>query len=277
MSESNPPSNAPYWLDKRYPKLKGDVLDAAVEGQTIKYPMVVRAASDPPISGQRFGLISFMIPDAPIRDETNGYTVTSFVKLRGNYSDESLAELESEKIIKKVDSKFRVVTVPVGQWVPITDNPRMFSKLLDVKMNDTEIALRDRAAREKADEEARIMRELKESQERLRNGGDVYDDPTSLDYYVTKRVTFGRLCEERDILRAKVEDVLGKIERTITELKGLEETKPEHRDNWVERYNFERARSGIEPMNPLGQYEQEYCTVMGFPVTPVASSSGSSN
>lgn len=263
--------NTPYWLNKRYPKLKGDVLDAAIEGQTVKYPMVVRTASDPPIAGQRMGLISFMIPDKPIKDETNGHTIFSFVKLRGNYADEGLCERESEKIVAKVDSKFTVVTVPVGQWLPITDNPRFFMKMLEVKTGDQEIALRDRAAREKAEEEARIIRELKESEERLRNGGDVYDDTTSLDYYVTKRVTFGRLCEERDILRAKVEDVLSKIERTVSELKELEGLKPEHKDNWMERYNVERARAGIEPISPLHQYEQEYSTIMGIPPGPSSS------
>ena len=61
----------------------------------------------------------------------------------------------------------------------------------------------------------------------------------------------------------------------MTELKGLEEQKPEHREHWMDRYNVERAKSGIEPISPLGRYEQEYNEVMGLPVTPEASSSNS--
>lgn len=265
--------STPYWLDKRYPRLKGDVAEAAIEGQTLKYPQVVRTATDPPVVGQRYGLISFMIPDAPMKDETNGHTIFSFVKLRGNYADETQSEFESEKIVKGVDSKFRIITVPVGQWVPITDNPRFFSKMLEVKMGDQEVALRDRAAREKADEEQRIIKELKEAQDRLRAGGDVYDDTKSLDYYVTKRCTFGRLAEERDILRQKLDDVACKLERVTEELRDLEEQVPDHKNNWMARYNEERAKAGIEPISPIGQYEREYCEVMGFEVTQEATSS----
>lgn len=276
-STSTPSANqTPYWLDKRYPKLKGDVAEAAIEGQSITYPQVVRTACDPPVTGQRLGLISFMIPDKPMKDETNGHTIYSFVKLRGNYADETQASFESEKLIKSVDSRFRIVTVPVGQWLPITDNPRMFSKMMEVKMEGQEVALRDRAAREKAEEEARIIRELKESQDRLRSGGDVYDDPTSLDYYVTKRCTFGRLAEERDILRQKIDDVLSKLERVTAELRDLEEAKPEHRDNWMNRYNIERAKAGIPPISPLHQYEKEYCATMGLPVPQDSAEEGPS-
>lgn len=270
-------SNQHYWMDKRYPKLKGDVADAAIEGQSIRYPQVVRSATDPPVVGQRLGLISFMIPDAPMKDETNGHTIFSFVKLRGNYADVTQAEFESEKLITQVDSKFRIVTVPVGQWLPITDNPRFFEKMLEVKMGDQEVALKDRAAREKAEEEARIIRELKEAQERLRNGGDVYDDTSSLDYYTTKRCTFGRLAEERDILRQKLDDVAQKLERTTQELRELEERCPNHKDVWMAHYNAERAKSGIPPISPLHQYEKEYCLVMDLPLPIEASSQASTS
>jgi len=171
VQSAQPPS----WLIPSYPPLKSDddVGKAAIEEQVYSYPKVVRQQTDPPIVGQHYGNVSFMLFDAPRM--CDGKPVYGFVKIRGNHESQEVAYKDACRIVREVDSKYQVRIAPVGSWVPITENDRAVKEVFDVRESDKEIHLRDEAVKEKEKQHAKIAQELKDAEEKLKNGGDIYD------------------------------------------------------------------------------------------------------
>jgi hypothetical protein len=248
------------WLVPGYPPLKCDdaVGKAAVEGQMVYYPKVVRSNADNPIPGQSMGCLSFMLFREPHKPK-NGKPVYGFVKLRGNWTDQSQAENHSMKIIQEMDSKFPVRIGPVGTWLPITEESgfNKETKELDLENMDE---YKKEAMRERREEEVRIKRELREKEDEVKHGGDIYDDPLSLDFYTMKRVTDQRLREMLDIKRKGLISLENKIVITQKILKRLEKEKPEYREQWIDRYNEKRREGGITDYRPSEKELEEYET-----------------
>jgi len=257
-SSSASPVRQPEWLVPGYPPLKAEdsVGQAAVEGQTWFYPQVVRTMVDPPIQGQRLGLLSFMLFKEP-RKLRNGKPVYGYVKLRGNWSDESQSKFEASKIIREVDSKYVIRVAPTGAWVPITEEDAFVKEKLDVKMRKDEVALRDEAVKEKEAEQRRIQREIREREEELKRG-DIYDDPTSLTYYSMRRVTELRLMEARDNQLRQIESIKKTLRKVQKETKRLERDHPEYEDQWVDCYNEERRKAGVPDYVPSEDQDREH-------------------
>jgi hypothetical protein len=243
---SNNVIKTPDWLIPSYPPLNGmDIVGkAAVEGQMVNYPKVVRTMTDPPLVSQRLSCVSFMLFKEPKVIE-KGPPIYGYVKMRGNWADQTQATFEASKIIKDIDSKYPIRIAPTGAWVPITDNDAFIKDHLDVKTEKDEIMLRDSAVKEKQAETDRIKKELIEREKELNEDGDVYDDPTSLTYYSMRRVTETTLMDaytrQSDQLKS-TEAIILKVRR---ELKKLEMSNPEYTDQWVDRYNVERSKGGL--------------------------------
>jgi hypothetical protein len=252
------------WLIQDYPPIKGvDMVGRAIiNGQTVVYPKVVRDMVDPAISGQAYGNLSFML-FKEARTLRSGYPVYGFVKLRGNHSSDTWAKKDSNRIVLDVDSKYPVLTSPVGHWLPITEDTRFCQELVDATPDDGSKAereidsLRSEATKKKEEERKRRQREIHDRMEDAKSG-DIDDDPESLRYYSMHRVTEWRLTERRDIqekLLKKAKDKLLEIRR---ELKEIEIEHPEYADDWLDCYNEERAKAGIAPHNPGEDDFKEY-------------------
>lgn len=252
------PSKIPDWFVPDYPELKGtdNVGKAAVEGQVMAYPKVVRSQTDPAILNQEVGNISFMLFKEPRKLRT-GKPVYGFFKLRGNWPNETDAKRQAAKIIREIDSKYPVLLAPVGHWLPITEENAIAKDMLDVRMKDDEIQLRDQAVKDKQEEERRIMREIREREDELKSG-DIYDDPTSLTYYSMRRVTEMKLVEARDAQRKQIASIEEKIDMVRRELKTLEKDHPQYGDEWLDCYNAERRKVGIPDFNPGEDTFREY-------------------
>lgn len=261
--EENKPKKFPDWLVPGYPPLKGDdpVGQAAVNGQLVHYPKVVRTMADHPLVGQRLSCISFMLFKEP-RKLSNGVPVYGYLKCRGNWADESQASHEATKIIKNVDSKYPIRIAPTGEWVPITDEEAFNNDKLEVKTSEDQICLQDEAAKEKLNEQRRIKKEIMERESELRSTGDIYDDPTSLSFYAMRRVTEKTLIESRERQINQLESTHATIRKVQLELKDLEEKYPEYIDQWVDRYNEERAKAGIPNYVPSEKQEKEHNDAM---------------
>jgi len=252
-------SKAPEWLVPLYPPLKGDdaVGKAAVEGQMVHYPKVVRTMTDPPLVGQRLSCVSFMLFKEP-KKLSNGVPVYGYIKMRGNWADESQATFEASKIIKEVDSKYQVRVAPTGAWVPITDEQAFIKDVIEVRTSKEQILLHDEAAKEKMAEERRIKNEIREREEELKNDGDIYDDPTSLTYYSMRRVTEKTLIESRDRQINQLESTHQILYKVRKELKKLEIDHPDYIDKWIDRYNEERHKAGIPDFVPSEELEIDH-------------------
>ncbi len=256
MATPPTPQTPPEWYDPEYPPLKGSVGQAAVKGQLVSYPMVVRGNIDPPVIGQQVSLVSFMFFKEPQVEPKSGKPLYGFFKIRGNHADMDLAKKNAAGIIREHDSKYRIRHGPVGYWLPITEADGPGTDMLDVRMNDEEVHLRDQMAKEKQHDEARVMRELEDRKEQLKK--DIYDDKSSLDYYTMKRVTDLRLQENLDIEARKFEDIKEKLATVRKELKGLEAANAQYRDLWVDNYNEGRKKSGISAYVPSEKYTALY-------------------
>lgn len=243
-------SSTPDWFIPDYPALKSNDLvgRTAVEGQLTPYPKIVRTMTDPPVNNQSIGTISFMLFSEPKKTKA-GKPIYGFCKLRGNWNGEQQATFESSKIIREIDSKYPIKLAPVGVWVPITEDEDAAKEKIDVRMKEEEMHLRDEAIKEKEAEHRKIQRELKERADELRKG-DVYDDPTSLTYYSMRMVTELRLVEERERQIRQLSSVEDNIRKVQEELARLEAKHPSYKDQWVDRYNEERRKSGIPAFCP---------------------------
>ena len=251
MSKPLPP-----WLVPGYPKLDAEVGKAAIEGQLVYYPKVVRSQIDEPINNQTVGCVSYMLFDEP-KELRNGSKVYGFLKLRGNWSTQEQAEAQASKIIREMDSKNKIRLAPIGHWLPITEEDAFCKEQVDVKTKEDEIALRDKAVREKIAKQKKIMREIREREEELKSG-DIYDDPTSLTYYSMRRVTEMKLVESRDKIKEQLNSIQGTLNKVRQELKQLELKSPEYKDQWIDRYNEERKKGGLPDFIPAEDLFDEY-------------------
>ena len=252
------------WLIQGYPSVKGvDMVGKAmVDGQTVDYPKVVRDMVDPSIPGQAYANVSFMLFKER-RDLRSGYPVFGFIKVRGAHSSDTWAKKDAERIVLDVDSKYIVRTLPVGHWLPITDDTRFCQELIDATPEKGpegvhEIdSMRSEAAKKKETDRKRRQKEIQDRMEEVKSG-DIDDDPETLRYYSMHRVTEWRLTERRDIqekLLKKAKDKLLEIRR---ELKEIELEHPGYVDDWMDCYNIERAKGGIAPHIPGEDDFKEY-------------------
>ena len=249
-------NKTPEWLVNDFPTLTGHMARAAVNGQTIEYVQVVRSMSDAPIPQQQVGNVSFMLFNEP-KKLKSGKPVYGFIKLRGNWSDPNLAKKEASKIICEYDSKFKIRIAPVGEWVPLTEDESVVKEQFDIKTTDSpQVQLRDQAVKEKEEENAKIMKELRDKEEELKK--DVYDDQTSLDFYTMQRVTDLRLNENLDIYYKKIEEIKGKIVNTRKISKNLEKDHPEYITQWLDNYNRELRKAGVPDHIPNVRLMKEY-------------------
>lgn len=260
-----------------YPKLKGEVGEAAVNGQLVQYPKVVRSNVDPPLTGQQIGNVSFMFFSQP-RILSSGKPVYGFFKLRGNYHNEAEARRGAATIIKEVDSKYTIYQPTVGEWVPLTEETAFIGNQHDVNADSgtSEVHLRDEVAKEKEAEQRRIMRELNENAEKLKSeNDDIYSDVESLRYYTMKRTTFSKLRESLEIERRKLKDLEDKFDITLRGLRALDAKHPNYDAEWLDCYNAELAKVGIPTFIPSEEVLEAYRVAVCYTaLTPPSSTEG---
>lgn len=227
-------------LNMNTPPLTDDETKAATEFLVSEFPRVARHKVDPPVQNQSFAVLSYMLLEKPVEG------VHGFAKVRGVFSDAELATQHSEKLIKEHDSLFKIHIVPVGHWVPVSDNERFSSDRLDVKSRGQEMALRDRAAKEAEDKNKEMQRELKEQKEQLeKDESDVDNDPESLDYYTKKRVTEREIYGYIQAVEDKAKMLKKSLKKVREEIVGLNKAHPTYDDLWLENYNTARRRAGL--------------------------------
>lgn len=250
-------SKKPIYLIPEHRSLNDKETKLAVADLIASYPQVIRSMMDPPITNQVYGNISFMLFNEPKKLRT-GKNVYGFVKVRGNWADEYLAKKKATDIVREHDSKYKIKICPVGHWMPITDEEAFVNEMLDVNTEgEDSVQLRDQAVKEKESEQRKVMREIREREEEAKKD-DVYDDQESLTFYTMKRVTEMRLVENIEIKMNEVKSLEGKLVDTRRILKKLDVSHLSYNDQWIERYNVERRKSGIPDFKPSDKLLEEY-------------------
>lgn len=267
----------PEWLVPGYPELAGEVGQAAVNGQMLYYPKVARSKKDEGISKQHMGLVSFVLLKEPQKLK-NGKPLYGFFKLRGNWADLEQAESKAARIVREQDSKYKIRVVDVGEWLPLTDDDGLAQKNVNINLDATdEERKREIAMREEEANRAAKMRELREREEEVRNGGDYNDDTKSLNHYTMKMVVWLRIQENIEQLRTQISSLEGKLEGVRDTLRNLDDEFPEYQRSWIDNYNIERRKAGIPDHVPTQREIDRYAATArktsGDGEVPVASAS----
>ncbi len=259
----------PYWFNPKYPKLdeNDEVGKAALEHQVVLYPQIVRQNIDPVIPGHTHTIISFNLFEKPrmFRDQP----IYGFVKVRGDAEDDKVAIKNANKLVLEVDSKFMMRVCRTGEWVPITESTSVIKDVYDVSEDKGTMVrneedknklkmLRTEANKGKDKETKRIESELKDREKQLKEGGDVYDKPESIEFYVTKRVTEMKLHETVQVHELKLEELKKKLGEQRIILKKLEQQYPTHSENWLEVYNQGREKISLPRLIPGEHQFEEY-------------------
>lgn len=256
MQQQNTVPPRPDWLVPGYPELRGEVGQAAVNGQIVYYPKVVRSQEDECIESQTRGLVSFMLLKEP--RQTKDGLVYGFFKLRGNWSSEEQATAKASKIVRDVDSKYPIRVAHVGHWLPITNDEGFVKRNVNVNVEEKEDDAKKVAMKEEEERQKRIMRELKEREEEIKNAADYNDDKEHINYYTMKMVTWLRLHETIEQHRKKLQDLEGKLVETRKILHDLDSKHPEYNEAWIDTYNIERRKGGIPDYIPGNAEIQRY-------------------
>jgi hypothetical protein len=245
------------WLVPDYPELEGQVGRAAVNGQIITYPSVIRSNNDKPIPQQSFGNFSFMFFKEPRRLKS-GKPVYGFFKARGNWPDAACAQNEATQIVKKQDSKYKVRVGQVGAWLPIVDDDAVVENTIDV--HDQVNKAKEDAVKETEAERERIMRELREREDEVKNAKDYHDDKDSIDYYTMKRVAWRQMNETIQMEMNKIEKLREKTKEVREALRELDKKHPEHAGAWLDNYNAALRKVGVKDYVPSEREQTLYET-----------------
>lgn len=267
----------PPWLVPSYPPLTGEVGEAAVNGQIIYYPQVVRSQRDMPVSQQSHGLVSFMLFKEP-RKLKSGKPIYGFFKLRGNWGDPDLAVSQASRIVREQDSKYKIRVADVGAWLPISDDDTLDKKTVDVREEEKDTdTLKEIAFKQNEADRRRIMRELAEREDEVKRAPDYNDDPDGIDYYTMKRVTWIRLTENIELQRKQILNLEEKLKFTRGLLADLDSRHPDFVDTWKDNYNKERRRAGIPDYNPSEKEDIEYNAYVATSETTTGESSSAAS
>lgn len=245
----------PAWYQPEAPPLTPAEATEAVGALVRHYPAVVRDQRDPVLSDQKFGTMTFQFFESP-KVLSNGVKVWGLGKLRGNHPTDGAAERDLKRIICEVDSRSQNRIAEVGAWFPLTNDPSMCKEVLDVDPDGEEgISLRGEAVREQKQTSERIMRQIKERAEEVKNS-DPYDDVFSLDFYTTKMQTYRALGEAIRRQERKLDRARAARAKAVYHLRQLETVHPEYKEEWVGRLNAKRAESGLHP-DRIAPWEME--------------------
>mgnify|MGYP001290031631 CR=1 FL=1 len=248
MASNNPDQNtltAPADRDKShlFDFNKDPLTDSQVESATADlvdkahismYPAQERAFADPSIEDQDFCLVSFVPSVNAVPDKDGIY---GMVKVRGTYNTLEKCDKRAEFLIREVDSVHKIFIAGVGKPFPIT-NVSTFSKDIN------RIKIQDMLSQELKHEQTKQERELEEMRKRekeiIERNTKPEEERNEIDpeeMYITNRVKKAQLTWTYINTMQKLKDMQANIINAREEIARLDESNPELKDSYLERYN----------------------------------------
>ena len=206
------------------------------------YPAQERAFADPTLDDQEYCLVSF-VPSVTATPDKDG--IYGMVKVRGTYNTIEKCDKRAEFLIREVDSLHKIYIAGVGKPFPIT-NMSTFSKDIN------KVKIQDKLAEELQHEQSKEERELKEMKERekeiLEKNKHPQEEvkPDIEEQYITNRVKKAQLTWTYINTMKKLRDMQANILHAREEIARLDESNPELKDNYLERYNSALKKVNLE-------------------------------
>ncbi len=203
---------------------------------------------DPALHNQQIGLVSF-IPSKGARPDKDGFY--GMMKLRGNFVSEIEANQRAEDIIKNYDSYHQIFHCKVGCPFPITNSLDYSNEVkeIDIKKKTTEIISEDILTKKK--ETAEEMKDIKQREKNLLNQSkEVLKNPDTpiepYDEYIMCHVKRSQLLWTYKEAVEKIDKMKTSYVASIERIKELEETNPEFKDTYKQKYMEAREAAGLK-------------------------------
>ena len=207
------------------------------------YPKLERQFVDPPIAGQRFGLISFS-PSKGATPDKDGFF--GFAKLRGHYDSEQEARERSEFVLKTVDSYHPINIYHVGRPVPITvQGDRYSASNTTIDLQNTIKNTISEDVRMKREKEREEIQQMKAREQELVDQRKPDYQPDPFDTYTTLRVKKAQLVWTYDKTQKQLEKIKESIIATRAEIAKMDEENADYSKEHMKRYMDARRAAGI--------------------------------
>lgn len=205
------------------------------------YPDVERRYCDPPVNGQKIGLVSF-VPSKGATPNSDGFY--GFVKLRGNFDCEEDADVRSEELIRTTDSYHQIYHTYVGRPFPLTTKSDFAKKTKEVDIKKEMTQAVSTSIKQKKKTERKEMTEIEEREKELL--ADVEkDEEDPIDYYTTLRVKKAQVTWTYLETMKKIEQMKETIINTRKEIEEMETKDSSYKDNYYKTYCDARKKSGL--------------------------------
>lgn len=218
-----------------------------------KFPRIEKFFSDPIYLNQHYCLHSF-VPAKGATPDKDG--VFGMMKCRGTFQNLDEANKRAEWLIRNVDSYHHLTTGYVGRPFPVCSDDSKFAE--DVENIDVKVSeVVSENIREKKRQEKQEIKEIKSQEEKLLEEASPEFEPDPLDYYITLRVKKANLEWTYYKTLEKMEEMKKNILDTREKIKEEDEKHPDFIDQFFERYQEARRRSGLDD-EKLGDGEENF-------------------
>lgn len=201
-------------------------------------PKLNRRYIDPPIQGQKFGLVSF-IPAKGAKANEKGFY--GYVKLRGNYDNNHDYSNRIDDIIRNVDSTNHIHVCHVGTPVPLVTEGYA-EKVDEIEIKEEVEKDISTNVRTRAKEDRKEMEEIEERAEALKR--DVVE-PDPEEAYNAKRTKLAVLRWTLKEHLKKIEEIKKLRDSCVRELVKESADNPNWEKNHLDRYMAARRKAHI--------------------------------
>jgi len=209
------------------------------------FRQIDRRYADPEILNQKICLVSF-VPSQGATPDKDG--IFGMMKSRGNFATEEEANERAEFLIRHTDSLHEIYHGYVGRPFPITTKKGFEKEIqtIDIRKKTMEVISEDILAKKRKEKEE--MEELQEKERVLLAESDkaLKNEPQDpFETYITNQVKRAQLLWTYQETWKKMKQMKDSFHRTQQEILTTEQTHPEFRDTYKERYMKARRDAGI--------------------------------
>ena len=221
---------------------------------TARFPRLERTYADPPVPLQMYGLFSF-IPAKGATPNENG--VYGFAKLRGNFNTEIEASQRAEELVRNYDSYHTIYQTYVGRPFPCTVNSNYSAEVSEIDIRKEIAQSVSASVKQKKLEEKKIVEDVQEREQELleqsrkamADTGEGDPDVDPYDEYITQCVKKAQLTWTFLEHLKKMKEVRESIIACKKEVSRLDESHPDFKDKYLEKYMDARRKAGMDDTN----------------------------
>ncbi len=213
----------------------------------LKYPRTRSIRDDPQLSGQNIAVYSFFPSKGAKPDSDGCYGV---IKFRGNFRNVDDADDWAEHLLRNHDSLAEYSFVRVGQDIPLMKDNSIYCE--ETREIDTQQQVQKTTKeyyKEQRDKEKMQKQEIEQKQKMLLNPStaDQQALQDDIDFYITLRNKEASARKLLDDCKKAMEQAQTVLDKTIPEMKTIEETHPDWIEEAVKRYENAVACTGADP------------------------------